>query len=190
MIRVISGTYKGKKLKRVPSSLVRPMPDKLKQSLFNILHDEIKGAHFLDGFAGTGSVGIEALSRGAGTVVFIDEYYPAIKVLRENLARCGAEDQARVIHREFNRAIIRLSKEGVGFDLIFLDPPYKLLEDRDPLKVLAKRAVVNPGGKIILRHYRKIKPRNKFFRLKRSVTLGDDTLSFYILNASCQNRPS
>lgn len=190
MIRVISGIYKGKKLKRVPSPLVRPMPDKLKQAFFNILHDDVRGALFLDGYAGTGSVGIEALSRGAQAVVFVDEYYPAVKVLRENLARCRAEDRARIIHREFNRAIIQLSREEAAFDLIFLDPPYKLLEERDPLKVLAKRGILKPEGKIILRHHRKIHPGTRFFRLQRSVTIGDDTLSFLITKAACQNRAS
>jgi len=73
MIRVISGIYKGKRLKKVPGAVVRPMPDKLKESLFNIIQEEVRGSIFLDGFAGTGSVGIEALSRGAKRAVFIDE---------------------------------------------------------------------------------------------------------------------
>ncbi len=179
MIRVISGDYKGKRLKRVPSPLVRPIPDKLKQALFNIIQDDVRGAFFLDGFAGTGSVGIEALSRGAETVIFIDEYYTAVKILKGNLVKCGAQDKARVIHREFNRAVIQLSKEGLKFDLVFLDPPYRLLEERDPLKVLSKRALLKPSGRIILRHHRKIKPGTRYFQLRRSVTIGDDTLSFF-----------
>ena len=77
MIRVISGKYKGKRLKRVPGTVVRTIPHKLKESLFNIIQDEVKKSIFLDGFAGTGSVGIEALSRGCKMVVFVDEYYPA-----------------------------------------------------------------------------------------------------------------
>jgi 16S rRNA (guanine966-N2)-methyltransferase len=178
MIRVISGLYKGKKLKRVPSPLVRPMPDKLKQSLFNILQEEVRDSLFLDGFAGTGSVGIEALSRGARCAVFIDEFYAAVKVLKANLARCEAEDRARVIHREFNRAVIQLGKEEVLFDLIFLDPPYRLLELRNPLKVIHKRKILKPDGKIVLRHYFKMKPDMKYFKLVRAVTIGDDTLSF------------
>lgn len=179
MIRVISGIYKGKKLKRVQSPLVRPMPDKLKEALFNIIKEEVRGSFFLDGFAGTGSVGIEALSRGAERVVFIDDFYPAIKVIKVNLAKCGAEDRASVICKDFNRAVIELAKGKSEFDLIFLDPPYKFLEERNPLKVIRKRGILKEEGKIILRHYHKTKFEAKYFELSRRVTIGDDTLSFY-----------
>jgi len=155
------------------------MPDKLKETLFNIIQEEIKGSVFLDGFAGTGSVGIEALSRGAEKVVFIDEYFPAIKVIKTNLDKCGVENRVQIIHKEFNRGIIQLSKENMKFDMVFLDPPYKLLEERNPLKVIKKREVLKPKGKIILRHYYKTKFEAKYYDLKRQVTLGDDTLSFY-----------
>lgn len=179
MIRVISGQYKGKRLKRVASSKVRPMPDKLKESMYNILQDDVRDSVFLDGFAGTGSVGIEALSRRAEMVVFVDEHYPAIKVIKANVAKCGAEDKARVIHKEFNRAVISLSKEGARFNLIFLDPPYRMLEERNPLKVIKKRGVLEEGGRIILRHFYKLDFEAKYYDLERRVTLGDDALSFY-----------
>lgn len=179
MIRVISGIYKGKRLKKVPGSVVRPMPDKLKESLFNIIQDEVKGAVFLDGFAGTGSAGIEALSRGAKLAVFIDEYYPAIKIIKHNLQKCGAEEKGLVIRREFNRGVIQLSKEKIKFDIIFLDPPYKLLEERNPLKVIKKRGILKERGMIILRHYFKIEFEAKYFDCHRQVSIGDDTLSFY-----------
>jgi len=179
MIRVISGIYKGKRLNKVKSSLVRPIPDKLKESLFNIIHQDVKGSVFLDGFAGTGSVGIEALSRGAEKVVFIDEYYPAIKVIKTNLKKCGVEDKFQILHREFNRGIIQLAKEKMKFDMIFLDPPYKLLDERNPLRVIKKREVLKSEGKIILRHYYKTQLKAKYYELKRQVTIGDDTLSFY-----------
>jgi len=179
MIRVISGIYKGKRLKKVRSLLVRPMPDKLKEALFNIIQEEVRGSAFLDGFAGTGSVGIEALSRGAESVVFVDDYYPAIKVIKINLAKCGAEDKARIIYKDFNRAVIQLAKENFKFDLIFLDPPYKLLEERNPLKVIKKREILKPEGKIILRRYFKTRFEAKYFNLDREVTIGDDTLAFF-----------
>jgi 16S rRNA (guanine(966)-N(2))-methyltransferase RsmD len=179
MIRVIGGAFKGRRLKLVPSLLVRPMPAKLKEALFNIVQDTVKGAFVLDGFAGTGSIGIEALSRGAEKAIFIDEYYPAIKTIKANLAECGAKDSSRVIHKEFNRAVIQLGKEKAGFDLIFLDPPYKLLEERNPLKVIKKRNVLKEGGLVILRHFFKTVPDQKYFSLVRAVTLGDDTLSFF-----------
>jgi 16S rRNA (guanine(966)-N(2))-methyltransferase RsmD len=179
MIRVISGIYKGKRLKKVPSPCVRPMPDKLKSALFNILRDEVKGTTILDGFAGTGSIGIEALSRGAQKAVFIEEYYPAISVIKHNIEKIGAGDKVRVLAKEFNRAVIQLGKEKARFDIIFLDPPYRLLDERNPIKVIKKRGILGPGGVIILRRHFKTKFDAKYFSLRRQVTLGDDTLCFY-----------
>jgi 16S rRNA (guanine966-N2)-methyltransferase len=174
VIRVISGIYKAKRLRKVGSPLVRPMPDKLKTALFNILRDEIRGRSVLDGFAGTGSIGIEALSRGADSVVFVEHFGPAASVIRHNIAKCGAEGRTRLIFEEFNRAVIRLAKEKASFDLIFLDPPYKLLEE-----VIRKRDILRAGGLIVLRRHFKTKFQAKFFELVRSVTLGDDTLDFF-----------
>ncbi len=179
MIRVIAGLYKGKRLRRVPSLSVRPIPHKLKESLFSIIQKDLPGCLFLDGFAGTGSVGIEALSRGAEAAIFIEDSYEAVKTIRENLKRCEAEEQARVIYKEFNRAVIQLAKENAKFDLIFLDPPYKLLDERDPLKVIAKRDILKKGGRVILRHFYKTKFQTKYFDLNRQVYLGDDVILFY-----------
>ena len=179
MIRIISGIYKGRRLKLVPSTSVRPMQDKVKGALFNIVGDRLRGSVCLDGFAGTGSVGLEALSRGADTCVFVDEFYPSIKVIKQNVAKCGAEEKSVVIHKEFNRAVIDLAKQGVRFDVIFLDPPYRLLEERNPLKVIRKRGLLKPGGLIVLRHYFKIKPKLGDFKLDRRVKLGDDILALF-----------
>jgi 16S rRNA (guanine966-N2)-methyltransferase len=179
MIRIISGISKGRRLKLVPSASVRPMQDKVKGALFNIVGDRLRGSVCLDGFAGTGSVGLEALSRGADTCVFVDEFYPSVKVIKQNIAKCGAEEKSVVIHKEFNRAAIDLAKQGVRFDVIFLDPPYRLLEERNPLKVLRKRGLLKPGGLIVLRHYFKIKPKLGDFKLERRVKLGDDILALF-----------
>lgn len=179
MIRIISGQYKGRRLKLVSSASVRPMQDKVKGALFNIVGERLAGAVCLDGFAGTGSIGLEALSRGAARCVFVDEFYPSIKVIRDNVAHCGAEEKSVVLHREFNRAVIDLAKQGVRFDVVFLDPPYRLLEERNPLKVLRKRGLVKPSGLIVLRHYFKIEPKSGDFPLARRVSLGDDVLEMF-----------
>lgn len=179
MIRIISGLYKGRRLKLVPSATVRPMQDKVKGALFSIIADRLPGAVCLDGFSGTGSIGLEALSRGAAKCVFVDEFYPAVKVIKQNVAKCGAEEKSVVLHKEFNRAAIDLSKQGVRFDLVFLDPPYRLLEERNPLKVLRKRGLLKPGGLIVLRHYYRIKPKLGDFPLERRVKLGDDVLALF-----------
>ncbi|MCJ7612233.1 MAG: 16S rRNA (guanine(966)-N(2))-methyltransferase RsmD [Candidatus Aminicenantes bacterium] len=179
MIRVIRGQFKGAALKCVPDPGVRPMPQKLKEALFQVIEARIPGSSFLDGFAGTGSIGIEALSRGAGLVVFIDEFYPSIKVLKRNLAKLAAEDKALVMHQEFNRAVIRLAKDKAGFDLIVLDPPYRLLDERNPLRVIRKRGILKPKGQIILRRHRKTRFEADDFERTRVLTLGDDSLDFF-----------
>lgn len=179
MIRIIGGRFKGRKLRMVPSPAVRPLPAKLRGSLFNILQARVVDAFFLDGFAGTGSVGIEALSRGASRAVFIEELPQAARIIEANLAKCQAEDLGLVLNQEFNRAIIELGKKGVKFDLIFLDPPYKLLEERNPLKVIRKRGVLKPAGLLIIRHHRHYQPSLQDFKLLRQVDFGDDIFSFY-----------
>jgi 16S rRNA (guanine966-N2)-methyltransferase len=181
LIRVIGGAFRGRRLGLVRSPVVRPMPAKLKEALFNmgLVQERIKGALVLDGFAGTGSIGIEALSRGAETAVFVEEFYPAVKTIKLNLAGCEAEDRGRVMHKEFNRAVIQLAKEKATFDLIFLDPPYKLLDERNPLRVVKKREILKKKGIIVLRHFFKAAPDRKYFKLVRTVRIGDDTLSFF-----------
>jgi len=158
---------------------VRPLPAKLRGSLFNILQARVIDAFFLDGFAGTGSVGIEALSRGASRAVFIEALPQAAGIIQANLARCQAEDLGLVLNQEFNRAVIELGKKGVKFDLIFLDPPYQLLEERNPLKVIRKRGILKPSGLLIIRHHRRYSPSPEDFRLLRRVDFGDDLFSFY-----------
>ncbi len=179
MIRIIRGRYRGLTLKRVDDPGVRPMPQKLKEAVFHLIEPRLPGAAFLDGFAGTGSVGIEALSRGAALAVFVDEYYPAVKVLRQNLARVGAEENSLVIHQEFNRAVIRLAKDKAAFDIIFLDPPYKLLDERNPLRVVRKRGILKEGGLILLRRHHKTKFEVSDFERTRTLTLGDDSIDFF-----------
>jgi 16S rRNA (guanine966-N2)-methyltransferase len=179
MIRVISGRFKGKRLRHVASERVRPMPNKLKETLFDIIQDRVKNAVFMDGFSGTGSVGIEALSRGARVAVFVEQFPPALKAIRINLERCQAEEQGLVLPREFNRAVIDLSKQETLFDLIFLDPPYRLLDKRNPLKVIHKRGILAPEGLIVLRHHFKTDFSSTYFTPGRRSRIGDDVLVFY-----------
>lgn len=179
MLRIIGGELKGRRLKMINDPKVRPMPAKLREALFNIIQNKVIGATCLDGFAGSGAVGLEALSRGAARVVFIEEYGPAVKVIRQNIEKCGFQERTRIIQEEFNRGVIRLAKERKSFDLIFIDPPYELLKERNPLKVVKKRGILKPNGLIILRHFDKITPDLRFFERFRLVQYGDDVLSFF-----------
>jgi 16S rRNA (guanine966-N2)-methyltransferase len=179
MIRVVSGKYRGKKLKRVPGTGTRPIPHKLKEAFFSVIHFDLPGVAMLDGFAGTGSIGIEALSRGAERVVFVEQNYRAVKVIQHNLEKCGAMDRAAVVHKEFNRAVIKLAKEKEKFHMIFVDPPYAMLEERDPLKVIYKRGILREGGLIALRKHFKTQYDNKYFAMQRKIRAGDDVILFY-----------
>lgn len=121
-MRVISGSARGKRLDAVPGMDTRPTTDRVKESVFNILQFRVVGAAMLDLFAGTGQMGIEALSRGAARVVFVDQARKAVSVIQKNIARARVQTRAEVICASFHQALERL--RGQKFDIIFLDPPY------------------------------------------------------------------
>ena len=121
-MRVISGSARGKQLTPVPGKDTRPTTDRVKESVFNILQMMVPGSEMLDLFAGTGQMGIEALSRGASHAVFCDAAPKALSVIRKNIAAARVEDRAEVIGADFVSALRRL--QGRQFDVIFLDPPY------------------------------------------------------------------
>jgi 16S rRNA (guanine966-N2)-methyltransferase len=120
-MRVIAGAARGVRLARVPAG-TRPLSDRAREGLFSSLGDRVSGARCADLFAGTGAVGIEALSRGAASCLFVDSGAGAIRAVRENLARAQMEARARVVRADALRAVER---EGGPFDLAFLDPPYR-----------------------------------------------------------------
>ncbi len=120
-MRVISGTAKGRQLKRVPGEGTRPVMDRVKEALFNILGDAIDGATFLDLYAGTGSVGIEALSRGADEAVFVENAGLAIKTIQENLKATGLEDRARIVRQDVRDYLRQDDPEP--FEYIYVAPP-------------------------------------------------------------------
>ena len=119
-MRVITGTARGRRLKTPGNYDIRPTTDNVKESVFNIIQFDIEGRRVLDLFAGTGQLGIEALSRGAECAVFVERRRDALQVIRENLEACGMTDKARVV----NGDAMSYLKSGEKFDLIFLDPPY------------------------------------------------------------------
>ncbi len=137
-MRVISGSAKGRSLKRVPGEGTRPIMDRVKEALFNILGDNIQGASFLDLYAGTGSVGIEALSRGADYVRFVENARPAIKTISENLKITGLEEDAEIVQQDVRDYLRQV--EPQPFEFIYIAPPqYKnlwldtlLLLDQNP----------------------------------------------------------
>src|SRR3954462_8239522 len=122
-MRVIAGTLKGRRLKAPTWDGLRPTSDQLRETLFNILSARVVGARVLDGYAGTGAVGIEALSRGAAQVTFVEQDRRAQALIADNLARCGVADDYAIIRAGFTRAPAPLPADAT-FDIILLDPPY------------------------------------------------------------------
>ena len=148
-IRVIAGTAKGRKLKMVPGNDTRPIGDRVKESLFNILGQDILESSFLDLFAGTGSVGIEALSRGAASSLFIDLDRKAINTIKENVSHCQFTPRAEVLQRDVF-AFIKGSPQR-AFDIIFIAPPQYRDLWYQTLKLLdEKHEWINPDGLVIV----------------------------------------
>lgn len=159
---------------------VRPTTAKVKLSFFDIMQEKIRETVFLDGFGGTGNIGIEALSRGADYVVFIDQLPETIKVLKHNLDKIGIPpDHYRIIKGDYNRSVIQLGKEGFKFDIVFLDPPYQLLEYANPLKVVYKRDILKEEGIIVLERPGYMKFDGKYFDCYRTQKIGRKCLDFF-----------
>lgn len=181
-MRVIAGVYKGRRLKGLSGWDVRPTPDRLKESLFSILQPRLVGARFLDLCAGTGSVGIEALSRGAGWVTFVERSRTVVEKLRENLAVCGIREGVEVLQRDAVRALERFEGRSETFDVIFFDPPYASALYEAVLERLARASqVLAPEGVLIVMHHlkRTLRPRYGELECVRQLRQGENVLSFY-----------
>lgn len=180
MLRIASGLYKGRVLRTGKDSAIRPTMSRIKLSFFDTVQNQIREKIFLDGFAGTGNIGIEALSRGAEYAVFIDELPEAYRIIGHNIEKIGIRsDYFRIIRGDFNRSIIALAKEGFQFDFVYLDPPYEILEYANPLKVIYKRNALKPDGTIVLERPTDLSFQSPYFRLVRSQPLGGKSLDYY-----------
>ncbi|EUJ36216.1 RsmD family RNA methyltransferase [Listeria weihenstephanensis FSL R9-0317] len=151
-MRVIAGERKGHHLKAVPGTNTRPTTDKIKESLFSIIGPFFDGEKVLDLFAGSGGLGIEALSRGASECVFIDQAQAAIKTVHLNVSACHLEAQAHIFRNESKRALKLLAKNAWAFDLVFLDPPYKKQQLEQLMTSLAELELVNDEALAICEH--------------------------------------
>ncbi|OGF48480.1 MAG: 16S rRNA (guanine(966)-N(2))-methyltransferase RsmD [Candidatus Firestonebacteria bacterium RIFOXYC2_FULL_39_67] len=175
-MRVIGGIARSRKVKMNNNLTIRPISDRVKQSLFEILKYDISDSVFLDLFAGSGSVGIEALSRGAREAVFVDSNEKCAGLIRENLRILGFIS-AEVINSDASRALDVLSKKGKKFLLVFLDPPYELGLIKNILKKLETSDILNENSVVIVkRHKKEILDTN--FNLIKERFYGDTVLSF------------
>lgn len=161
-MRVITGSARGIRLKTLEGLDVRPTTDRVKEGMFSAIHFDIPGSRVLDLFAGSGQLGIEALSRGAKQAVFVDQSAQSLGVVKENLKKTGFIDRSEV-HQKTAEQFIRTCPPD-SFDLIFLDPPYRMqileqiLPDLQPL--------LHPGGKIIAEHEKNYEIPEKIFNLR------------------------
>ena len=151
-MRVVSGKCKGHPLKAVPGSSTRPTTDKVKESIFNIIGPYFEGGQALDLFAGSGGLGIEALSRGMDKAVFVDREYKAVATVKDNLRTCRLEEQAEVYKNDSERALKALIKREMTFDLILLDPPYKKQKLVDVLNTVTANNLLAAEGVILCEH--------------------------------------
>lgn len=149
-MRVISGKARGTKLNSIDSNTTRPTLDRVKESLFNILHDYLKGANVLDLFAGSGALGIEALSREANSVVFCDNNKQAIEMIKANLEKTRLLEKAQIINSDYKKCIEELSISNKKFNLIFIDPPYKDDIAVISLKMIVENSLLDNDGIIVI----------------------------------------
>ena len=185
-MRIIAGQFKSRPLKPVAGYDVRPTSDRLREALFNVLTagnpEALSGRVFLDIFAGTGAVGIEAISRGAGKVYFLESSAKAVAVIRANVKSLRITEGFDVIDRDALRGLRQLDAVGVRADYVFLDPPYA--EEQayaDTLKFLAHSKLVAPETLVIAEHEKHFDPGDQVGPLSRTRLLrqGDATLSLY-----------
>ncbi len=179
-MRIISGTSKGRKLATPKRPSLRPTSDRVKESIFNILRQQIEERMALDLFAGTGNLGIEALSRGAKEVIFVEKGRHALGLIQRNLAQFGLGERSEVLPTDANRAIGILNQRGKIFDLIFMDPPYERGLIEKTLTKLNSHPIYHRDSILVVEHHRReiLPPVLNRWNLIRQRRMGDTVISF------------
>ncbi len=183
-MRIIAGKYRSRPLQSLPGLDLRPTSDRLRETLFNVLSSagELEGSVWLDLYAGTGAVGIEALSRGARQVYFVEAVKKHARLLRDNLAALGITSGFEIYEREVGQALPLLESAGVICNYCFLDPPYRMRGSYGrTLNLLSQSRLLEPSSVVIAEHEKRFDPGDRFGRLLRYRKLeqGDAELSFY-----------
>lgn len=180
-MRIIAGISKGRKLHPLKGLAIRPTADHLREAIFNILAGYVEGAVILDLFAGTGSLGMEALSRGAASCVFVDNSHKAVKLLNRNILTCGFQEKSTTLKRDVLHGLNFLIATGRIFDLVFMDPPYDRGYVEPTLCLLGDCKSIAGGGFIIVEHSRHETPSRKIAHFEQSSErqYGKSLVSFY-----------
>lgn len=190
-MRVIAGKYRSRPLRSLRGMDTRPTSDRLRETLFNVLTagnpDALAGSVWLDLFAGTGAVGIEALSRGAKEVHFVENSAAAVEAIRKNLQSLGISDGFKVLQEELPRAFWRMERKHVAADVVFIDPPYRMKDAySNTLRALADSSLIWAMSVVIAEHDKKFDPGEEFGPLRRfrHLAQGSTALSFYRLGTA------
>jgi 16S rRNA (guanine966-N2)-methyltransferase len=183
-VRIIAGEFRGRHLLTPKGRSIRPTSDRVREALFNVVAPHIAGAHVLDLFAGTGALGLEALSRGAAQAVFVDHDAEAIRLIRENIRLCGVQDRVRVLRRPILPSLTALAAQRphLGwFDLIFLDPPYGQGLVSVVLECLAELRLAAAPALAVAEHHRQdaIPAVCGAWRRIKERRYGDTVVSFF-----------
>ena len=181
-MRIIAGQYRSRRLKTGPSEGTRPTSDKLRETVFNILGGRVIESAFLDAYAGVGAIGIEAISRGARSVYFVDNASQACAAIRTNLESLSVEAECRVLRMEFGDAFRLCLREGLAFDIVFLDPPYEREElYRRDLERLGAASLLKQGAIVVVEHLRSVEMPANIPGLVhlRTHPQGHSALTFY-----------
>ena len=178
-MRIIGGTSRGRRLSGPRGAAIRPTADQVKGALFNILADRIVGARFLDLFAGTGNIGLEALSRGATQATFVESNPIACRLLEANVRRCGFERAAEVRPVPVSRFLKHT--RGPAYDIVFLDPPYQTQDAQRVLPSVGADDIIQPHGVVVVEHFHKthLDDRIGHLALVKTYRYGDTCLSLY-----------
>ncbi|OFV79646.1 MAG: 16S rRNA (guanine(966)-N(2))-methyltransferase RsmD [Acidobacteria bacterium RIFCSPHIGHO2_12_FULL_67_30] len=181
-MRIIAGRFRSRQLKTLRGAHTRPTSDRLRETLFNVLGAGVAGAVAADCYAGSGAVGLEALSRGAEWVYFLENHRPAVKVIGENLKRLEIETGAEVLAFDVLAGLGELERRGVRLDVVFLDPPYQAAEEYErALGWLGRSGLLAPEAWVVAEHSRRGTLKETYGALARIRALrqGDAVLSFF-----------
>ena len=181
-MRVIAGKYRSRRLIAPAGVQTRPTSDRMRETLFNVLGAAVEDSGWLDLFAGSGAIGIEALSRGARMVHFVESSGRAVRAIRSNLAALGIREGFEIVEHDAMKALRLLNTRTAAFDFCFLDPPYRKQDDyQQVLSFLSRSRLLSTGALVIAEHDKHFDPGEIFGSLsrRRKLRQGDAVLSFY-----------
>jgi 16S rRNA (guanine(966)-N(2))-methyltransferase RsmD len=180
-MRIVAGKYKGRKLAGPKGSKIRPTGDRLKETLFDVLAWAVGNSVFLDLFAGTGSIGLEALSRGAREVIFVESSDEACRLICKNLELCRIREGYRLVQQDIFTSLRQFGREGLRADIVYMDPPYGWGPYQDVLELLVHTGVVDESSHVVVEHSNrsKVPSAGSDHQRIRLLRQGNACLSFF-----------